>query len=113
MEHPGFRITLLIVLILVTAGLIANAVQFNSILERGGCGSQMSTDEARFMTWVNIILAIATTVLCIFVIYKMYIEHMTKDPTLLPDTTSKPGPTISYNPKSFNDPISDIYLSPR
>ena len=106
MEHAGFRITLLIILILATAGFIGNAVKFNSILERGGCGSQMSTDEARFMTWLNIGLAIATTVLSIFVIYKMYIEHMTKDPTLSYNM-SKPKSGNSYIPASLNDSVPD------
>ena len=78
MEHAGFRITLLIVLLLVTGGLIGNAVEYSLLAGRGGCGSQLSSSESIILMWVNIVMAVATAILCVYIFYKMYLEQMEK-----------------------------------
>lgn len=79
MEHAGFRITLLIVLILVTGGLIGNAVEYSLLTGRGGCGSQLSSNESLILMWINIAMAVATAILCVYIFYKMYLEQSTKN----------------------------------
>lgn len=76
-EQLWFKILVLVVGFLVVGFSIANAIFYGQIWSDGGCGSAVTVDQARIMTWLNIALAILGGILVIFGIWR-FIKYETR-----------------------------------